>query len=546
MHLIFTAMNLGRFLFWLWVALALLGCQSTAHDDDKTVFRYNESNSIASLDPAFASDLETMWLVNQLYDGLVSMDDSLRIIPCLAQSWSISEDGLTYQFVLRSDVFFHSMNHQEVNRKLVAADVLFSFQRIMDSQLASPGQWIFQNVQDNGFQVLNDTIVQIHLKEPQGSFLSMLTTQYANVVCPEAVAQFGMDFRKHPIGTGPFKMAFWEDQIGIVFHKFENYWMRDEMGNSLPYLDAIHVDLVKDPFAEFQGVVSGKYDFMSGVHPSFLNELLTKEGNLDEQWKTKLNLFKMPFIKTDYIGCYLESLEEPMVMNPLYRKALSMAIPREELCAKLRNHLIVPAYYGFVPPVLDGDHEMINELLYSPDSVRLIVQKLQVQYGQPLPSVILATTPEFVDIYEFLQFKWQELGIPMQIKVMQSAAFKDATAKGQVPLFRKNWLADFPDAENFLQVFTKEQWSPKGPNYTHFYNEGWERAFYATKKISNADERRGQFKQLDRQIAEELPVIPLYYDQVIHVVGKHIQNWPINGINLLDLTRVKKSSYISR
>jgi peptide/nickel transport system substrate-binding protein len=107
-------------------------------------------------------------------------------------------------------------------------------------------------------------------------------------------------------------------------------------------------------------------------------------------------------------------------------------------------------------------------------------------------------------------------------------------------------LADFPDAENFLQVFTKEQWSPKGPNYTHFYNEGWERAFYATKKISNADERRDQFKQLDRQIAEELPVIPLYYDQVIHVVGKHIQNWPINGINLLDLTRVKKSSYISR
>jgi peptide/nickel transport system substrate-binding protein len=215
------------------------------------------------------------------------------------------------------------------------------------------------------------------------------------------------------------------------------------------------------------------------------------------------------------------------------------------LCGKLRNHLIIPAFYGFVPPMLDGDYEIISQLLYLPDSARILVEKLKMQYGDPLPSVELATTPEFVDLYEFLQFKWRELGIPIQIKVMQSAAFKDATAKGQVPLFRKNWLADFPDAENFLQVFTKEQWSPQGPNYTHFFNEGWEKLFYSTKRISNADDRKAQFKKLDRQVMETLSVIPLYYDQVIHVVGKEVENWSMNGINLLDLTRVKKSSYIS-
>jgi peptide/nickel transport system substrate-binding protein len=484
-----------------------------------------------------------MWLVNQLYDGLVSMDDSLKVIPCLAKSWTISDDGLTYQFSLRTDVFFHSL--QNVNaRKFTASDVQYSFNRILNAQLASPGKWIFENVRDNGFQVIHDSLFQIQLKQPQGSFLAVLTTQYANVVYPEGVEQYALDFRKHPIGTGPFKLAFWEDQIGIVFHKNEKYWMRDDHGHALPYLEAIQVDLVKDPFAEFQGVVSGKYDFMSGVHPSFLNELLTQQGELQVQWQPSLALFKMPFIKTDYIGCLLTSKEASIVSDPLYRRALSMAIPRSVLCEKLRNNLIVPASQGFVPPTLDGDTLQMEYLTYRPEEARHAVAMLQQKYGQPLPVVELATTPEFVDIYEFLQFKWKEVGLNVNIKVMQSAAFKDATAKGQVALFRKNWLADFPDAENFLQVFTKEQWSPNGPNYTHFYKEDWEKLFYTIKQSADQTYRKEEFKKLDRVIAEELPVIPLYYDQVIHVVSKQVENWPINGINMLDLTRVKKSPYI--
>ena len=523
--------------------LGMVGCHDSSQSDH-LVFRYNESNAISSLDPAFASDLETMWLVNQLYDGLVMMDDSLSVTPCIARSWNVSDDGLKYQFHLRTDVFFQTAHQGVFSRKLVASDVLFSFNRILETPLASPGKWIFENVQANGFKAINDSLFEIELKQPQGSFLSMLTTQYANVVCPEAVQQFGMDFRKHPLGSGPFKLAFWEDQIGIVFHKNEKYWMKDDAGVSLPYLAAIQVDLVKDPFAEFQGLVSGKYDFMSGVHPSFLNELLTPQGFLQDQWKSELTLYKVPFIKTDYIGCFLDSKESSIVSDEKFRQALSLSIPREVLCEKLRNNLIVPASHGFVPPILDGDTTYMQFLNYAPDQAKEWVSELEAKYGKPLPEVVLATTPEFVDIYEFLQFKWQGVGLNIKIKVMQSAAFKDATAKGQIPLFRKNWLADFPDAENFLQVFTHEQWSPKGPNYTHFYQEDWEKLFYATKRSGDERDRKEQFTKLDQVLSETLPVIPLYYDQVIHVVGKQVANWPINGINLLDLTRVKKSPYI--
>ena len=528
----------GWILILVWIFYS--SCRDSDEVNNKSVFRYNESSAISSLDPAFANDLESMWVVNQLFDGLVAMDDSLRVIPVLAKNWTISDDGLCYEFILRSDVFFHDRPGQVPSRKLVASDVVFSFNRIIDPLIASPGSWIFQNLAVNGLQAINDSIVQIHLNEPQGSFLAMLTTQFANIVSPEAVQLLGNDFRKSPIGTGPFQFAFWEDQIGIVFHKNNHYWMKDDRGQALPYLDAIQIDLVKDPFAEFQGLISGKYDFMSGVHPSFMNELLDKEGQLQDQWNDRWQLMKMPFIKTDYLGCYLGNSEGSLVGELNYRKALSMSIPREELCSKLRNQLIVPAAQGFVPPILDGDHQVENVLTYQPQLAKQLVDALKQQWGDPLPTVELATTPEFVDIYEFLQFKWQEVGIPIQIKVMQSAAFKDATAKGQIALFRKNWLADFPDAENFLQVFTKEQWSPKGPNYTHYENKNWEEKFYRCKRSSDEKERRNHFQELDHMITEDLPVIPLYYDQVIHVVNRNIENWHLNGINLLDLTHVKK------
>lgn len=518
----------------------IVGCSSSPAEDSRMVFRYNESGSVTSLDPAYAADLETMWIINQLYDGLVQLDQNLIVQSNIADSWNISEDGLSYTFQLRKGIVFPKNDHFP-SRSVIASDFVYSFNRIIDPIIASPGQWIFKNVRDgNPFEAPNDSTLVIHLQKPQGSFLQMLTTSYASLVRPEAVEKFGKDFRNHPDGTGPFKLAFWEEQVSMVLHRNAEYWMRDPLtGKNLPFLDAVQIDFLKDAFAEYQGFISGKYDFMSGIDAAYIDQLLTSEGKLKDEWKSNIHLENVPFIKTDYIGFYLGG--EKNITNDLrYRQMLSLTIPRKELCAKLRNNIIVPADQGFVPALLKSNSTIHPNLQLDRERAKKLQSALEQAWGQPLPTITLTVTPEYSDIFEYLQHEWQKQGIPITIATLQSGSFKEKVAKGQVMAFRKNWLADYPDGENFLQVFTQELFSPNGPNYTHFYNPIWENDYLSAKKESDINQRKKHWQELDSSLMNELPIVPLYHDQVLHFVSNKIDFWSINGINMLDLTQVKK------
>ena len=139
------------------ICIIVLGCTRLDKDDDIKIFRYNEAAGITSLDPAYARDLANIWACNQLYDGVVKLDDKLIVQPALAKSWEISPDGLTYTFTLRDVIFFHD-HHLFPNgegRKVNAFDVEYSFYRILDPEIASPGAWVFNQVADRGFQALN-------------------------------------------------------------------------------------------------------------------------------------------------------------------------------------------------------------------------------------------------------------------------------------------------------------------------------------------------------------------------------------------------------
>jgi ABC-type transport system substrate-binding protein len=172
------------------------------------IFRYNESKGITSLDPAFAKDQKLIWPVNQIFNGLVQMDDSLNVLPCIAKRWEISDDRKVYTFYLRNDVFFHD---NEVftggkGRLVNAPDFEYSFDRITDSSIASPGRWIFERLEKKddhpgGFKAINDSTFRIWLSLPFPPFLEMLTMPYCCVVPKEAVNRYGIDFGRNPVGT---------------------------------------------------------------------------------------------------------------------------------------------------------------------------------------------------------------------------------------------------------------------------------------------------------------------------------------------------------
>ena len=117
---------------------------------DKDVFRYNEYRNVTSLDPAFARNPQNIWPINQMFNGLVQLDENLEVQPDIAREWKISEDGLDYVFTLRDDIYFHESEvfGSQRSRKVVAADFVYSFNRLIDPELASPGGWVLQNVKD--------------------------------------------------------------------------------------------------------------------------------------------------------------------------------------------------------------------------------------------------------------------------------------------------------------------------------------------------------------------------------------------------------------
>ena len=216
--------------------ILLLSCKENKNQFDKSVFRYNESKGIATLDPAFAKSQVLIWPTNQLYNGLVQMDNNLNIKPCIAKNWEISDNGKTYTFTLRNDVYFH--NHRIFlngkGRKATADDFVYSLNRIIDPKTASPGAWIFNNVKNNGIETVNDSTLRIQLNSPFPAFLGLLSMQYCSVVPKEVVEHYGNDFRRNPVGTGPFQFKMWKEGEKLILVKNPNYFENDSTGNPLP------------------------------------------------------------------------------------------------------------------------------------------------------------------------------------------------------------------------------------------------------------------------------------------------------------------------
>lgn len=537
----------GFFIFLL--LLSVLSC-SSSKEQEGVVFNYNESNGITSLDPAFARNLENMWACNQIFDGLVDLDSSLIVQPSIAKSWSISEDGRQYTFQLRNDVYFHESEVFENSNsaKITASDFVYSFNRILDDKIASPGRWVFNQVDtdaNGGFTALNDSTLLIQLKDAFPPFLGLLTTQYCNVIPEEAIKAYGEDFRSKPVGSGPFQFAFWMEDVALVFHKNRMYWKKDAQGIRLPYIDAVKIDFVRDMGAEFQGLLKGNYDFMSGIHASYKDELLSMNGELRADFED-IKFQKTAFIKTDYLGILVD--EDPelgglaMLRDVRVRQAINCAIDREKMVRYLRNNTVYPADKGFIPRGMPPfDAHAGYGYSYNPDKALALLSEAGFPGGKGMETIEISTTGDYVDLMEFIQHELSQIGIPVTVNVLQSGPHREMVAKSRLAVFRKSWFADYADAENFLALFYSPNFCPSGPNYTHFKSEQFDSLFIQAGHEVNDFKRLKLYRQMDSLVMEQSPIIPLYYDQVSHFVRKEISGLQTNPVNMIDLSTVKKS-----
>jgi oligopeptide transport system substrate-binding protein len=533
----------------------IISCgRNTEDDKNKTIFRYNEKAGITSLDPAFAKDQACIWACNQIYNGLVQLNDKLEILPCIAISWKISDDGLLYTFHLRNDIYFHDHELFEngKGRKVIASDFVYSFNRIIDPQIASPGAWIFNNVNDSltaykfNFKALNDSTLLIALKNPSPPFIGLLSMQYCSVVPKEIAEHYGKDFRKNPIGTGPFKFKMWKEGVKLVLVKNENYFEYDGK-DRLPYLDAVAITFNTDMQSVFLEFLKGNIDFLNSIHPSYKDELLTRSGQLNPKYKGKFNVLTQPYLNTEYLGFLVDSLSPLFKDSPTRLKAVRQAInygfDRKKMMKYLRNNIGYPGLFGFVPVGMPSfDSSKINGYGYDPEISKKLLASVGFPNGEGLPEITLSVDKTYLDLCEYIQQQLSEIGINIRIDVNPPATLREMIAKSKVLFFRGSWIADYPDAENYLSLFYSKNFCPKGPNYTHFSNKIFDELYEKAQFEINDSIRFEYYRKMDQLLMEESPVIILYYDQVLRFCQKNISGLTSNPMNLLNLKKVKKSN----
>ena len=516
--------------------LLLISCEDD-QGEKPNVFRYNQINHITSLDPAFAKSQNNIWAIHHLFDGLVRLDDSLNVVPSIAKSWEISEDGLKYTFFLRKDVKYHRNECISTDRVVTAQDVSYSLSRLISEDVNSPGSWLFVDKVDGpeSFEALDDTTFVMKLNQPFIPMMGILTMQYCSVLPRECVDYYKSDFRSNPVGTGPFQFKRWEENQALFLVENEDYF-----GDVSHNLDGIKTTFIPDKKIAFLELLNGNLDFVSGLESSFIHDLLTQEGDLLPKRQKELNLIKAPYLNSEYLGVNMTNQPEnsPLRIKEI-RQALNLGLDRELMLAALRNGVGKPANAGFVPSGLPShDPTKVIGYTYNPDSARALISIAGFGSHNPMPEIELFTNKDYLDLTTFIARQWQEIGVKTKIEVLESSILRDGMRKSSIPFFRASWIADYPDAESFLCMFYSKY--PAPPNYTRYSNAVYDKLYEEAIKTGDLKRRYELYQQMDRMLIEDAPVIFLFYDETALFSLKNISGVSGNAVNLLMVNNIKK------
>jgi len=530
---------------FLVAALLLSACHGSDPRETKKVFHYNEADGIATLDPAFAKNKSIIWAIHQLYSTLVETDKDLNIVPALARSWDVSPDKKTWTFHLRTDVFFQDNEafQEGKGRRMTAVDIVYSFNRLLDPATASSGAWIFHDRIDTGiaFRALDDSTFQLRLLRPFHPILGLLSMEYCSVVPREVVEKYGKDFRSHPCGTGPFRFQSWEEGQTLILLKNDRYFEKDSTGRPLPYLDAVKVSFNDERATEFLLFRQGQLDFINDIDPSFKDEVLSKKGQLKKEWQGKIVLSVHPYLNTEYLGILIDTSNELVRNSPLrfrqVRQAINCGFDRRKMMLYLRNSLGLPAESGFIPAGLPSfDSIKVKGYPYDPARARSLLAAAGYPDGKGIPPIRLLTIATYADFAGFIAKELEEIGMHIQIEVVQKSLLLEQTARSQALFFRGSWIADYPDAENYLSVFYSR--NPAPPNYTRYKDPIFDK-LYEESLLENDDSARySLYRQMDQRIIDAAPVVPLWYDEVVRLINPRVKGFEPNALNLLELRRV--------
>lgn len=527
------------------------------------IYRQNENGELSSLDPCRINDVASSHIVVNIYDQLVGFDRELNLTPLLAKSWSISPDGKTYTYILRSDAFFHDdpCFPGGKGRRVIASDVKYSFTRICDVRQKTKSDTYFRNkvvgaseyyqsVLDaarsgqeprikgvSGFIAKDDTTFQILLETPFAPFEYTVAQTSMGIVPHEAVAMYGENFFQHPVGSGPFAFVSWTPDRSCQLKRNPTYWDFDEHGNRLPYLDGIRFSFMKDDKMQLLEFAAGNLEESYRIPNEFFADIVDAEQNPRGKWK-KFKLLHVTALSTQFYGMVTI---DPLFKDVRIRQAFNYAVDRNRIIRYvLKGQAAGPAHNGLVPPSMPGYHsELVKGYSFNPELARQLLAQAGYPQGKGLPTITLqlnAGGGRNVSVAEAIQGMLKEhLNVNIALQQVEFAQHLESIDNAKAPFYRLGWVADYPDPETFLNLyFGKLVPPPNKPspvNSTRFTNEEFDRLFLQALATTDRAARMELYRRAEQIAIDNAPMLLIFNDEDYRFIQPYVRNHPHNAMD---------------
>ncbi|CAH0250303.1 Heme-binding protein A [Massilia sp. Bi118] len=529
------------------------------------------STSEAGLDPAVGSDLATLSLLENLFDPLLRYDYLARPVKLQGNTATglptVEDGGRTYTFRLRPGIHFTpDPAFKDKKREVTAQDYVYSFKRLYDPSLHSPFGYIFDGklqgdealkknfsyaTEIPGLQAVDRYTLRIRLKEPDNNFLFYMAMPAASVVAREVMDAYPGQAGNHPVGTGPFMIGDWKhsDRIVLlknpdssaVFHTSlgagndagDKALAASLEGQRLPRVDRVEVKIAEEFQGRMLGFLNGEYDYMEQV-PESMTDMVIRDGKLKPELSARgMQLYRFPVLQTYYMWM---NMQDPVVggygkEKVALRRAISLSYNNAEDIALLKKGFAMKADSPLPSGVLGYDPNYHSPVPYDPALANALLDRYG--YGkrdadgfrrQPNGEALTLVMSSEATVGGRLRDElWRKclnaIGLRVVFKSDKKPEIIKASRLGKVQMFESNWVADFPDGDNFYQLL----YGPNAgrANYSRFnlpaYNERYEKAH----ALQDGPERQKLYFEMNQLIHAYNPWVPL-----THVLSADIrQPW---------------------
>lgn len=529
------------------MVIALSACTKKVDEKDNSLNLALAAN-VKGLDPIASNDYYSALVISYLFEGLFKYDYLKRpyeLVPNLAETMpEVSKDGLTYKFKIKKGVLFqdHEVFTGGKGREIKAEDFVYSWKRLADPKNQSDGFWIFDgkivglnewadlvkieqanyDTPIEGLKALDDYTLQVKLKSPYFQLYSVLAMPFSYVVAKEAVNKYGKELLNNPVGTGPYKLANWVRNSKITLEKNSNYrggtypnqgeaqdadkGLLKNAGAKTPFAEKITFTELTEDQPRWQNFMKGNFDYLSIPNDNF--DSAVKNDQLVPELAAKgIKLSISPSLDCSYVGI---NMKDPILgKNKYLRQAMALANDAQTDIKKFLNGRGIPAQ-GPIPPGLESYDPNFKNPYQTHDLVKAkeLLAKAGYPEGKGLPEFAFETVSDSKtrQAAEFFAQNMAEIGIKVKISANSWPQLQEKIKNSKAQLFRISWFADYPDPQNFYQLFYSKNASP-GPNDASFANADFDKIYEESLMLPSGDKRTALYKKLRDIIVEESPWI---------------------------------------